>query len=48
LFRVNNSVIFSGNPIGSGEFLNQIVETLDINIWIDVPKEELVKEKAKP
>ena len=27
---VNNSVAFSGKPIGSEEFLNQMVETLGI------------------
>jgi len=30
--QVNNSVIFSGKPIGSEEFLNQIVEALGIII----------------
>ena len=25
---LNNSIIFSGKPIGSEEFLNQMVETL--------------------
>jgi len=28
----NNPVIFSGKPIGSEEFLNQIVEALGITI----------------
>ena len=28
--QVNNSVTFSGKPIGSEEFLKQIVETLGI------------------
>jgi len=45
--QVNNSVIFSGKPIGSEEFLNQMVEALGIIIE-DVPKENLVKGKAKP
>ncbi|MBA7648471.1 hypothetical protein ES703_56257 [subsurface metagenome] len=30
--QVNNSVPFSGKPIGSEEFLNQIVEVLGITI----------------
>ena len=30
--QVNNSVIFSGKPIGSEEFLNQMVEALGIII----------------
>ena len=30
--QVNNSVTFSGQPIGSEEFLNQVVETLGITI----------------
>jgi len=30
--QVNNSVIFSGKPIGSEEFLNQMVEALGITI----------------
>jgi hypothetical protein len=29
---VNNSLIFSGKPIGSEEFLNQMVEALGITI----------------
>jgi len=29
--QLNISVIFSGKPIGSEEFLNQIVEALGIN-----------------
>jgi len=29
--------------IGSEEFLNQMAEALDINIYIDILKEELVK-----
>jgi len=32
MYQVNNSVIFSGKPIESEEFLNQIVEVLDITI----------------
>ncbi len=30
--QVNNSVTFSEKPIGSEEFLNQMVETLSITI----------------
>ena len=30
--RVNNSVAFSGKPMGSGEFLNQMGEALGIII----------------
>jgi len=30
--QVNNSVTFSGKPIGSEEFLNRMVETLSIII----------------
>ena len=30
--QVNNSVIFSGKPVGYKEFLNQMVETLGIII----------------
>jgi hypothetical protein len=29
---LNNSVTFSGKPMGSEEFLNRMIETLDINI----------------
>jgi len=36
--QVNNSVTFSGKPIGSEEFLNQMVETL--GIIIDTRPEE--------
>ena len=32
MFQVNNSVIFSEEPIGPEEFLNRIVETLGIII----------------
>ena len=32
VYQVNNSVTFSGKPIGSEEFFNRMVETLDINI----------------
>ncbi|MCK4376606.1 MAG: hypothetical protein KAV97_00085 [Actinomycetia bacterium] len=32
MYQVNNSVIFSGKPIGSEEFFNQMVETLGIII----------------
>jgi len=30
VYQFNNSVTFSGKPIGSEEFLNQMVEALDI------------------
>jgi hypothetical protein len=30
--QVNNSVTFSGKPIGSEEFLNQMIETLGVTI----------------
>jgi len=30
--QINNSVNFSGKPIGSEEFLNQMVEALGITI----------------
>ena len=30
---LNNSVSFSGKPMGSEEFLNQMVEALDIIIY---------------
>ena len=32
LYKINNSVIFSGKPIGSEEFLIQMVEALVIII----------------
>ncbi len=32
MYQLNNSVAFSGKPIGSGEFLNQMVEALGITI----------------
>jgi hypothetical protein len=32
VYQVNNSVAFSGKPIGSEEFLNQMVEALGITI----------------
>jgi len=32
VYQVNNSVTFSGKPIGSEEFLNQMVEALGITI----------------
>ena len=47
--QVNNSVTFSGKPIGSEEFLNQMIETLGITIIDRRPKkEDLVKWEAKP
>ena len=47
MYQLNNSVTFSGKPIGSEEFLNQMVEALGI-IQVDVLKKDLVKWKAKP
>jgi len=32
MYQVNNSVMFSGKPIGSEEFLNRMVEALGIII----------------
>ena len=32
MYPANNSIIFSGKSIGSEEFLNQMVEALDIII----------------
>jgi hypothetical protein len=32
VYQVNNSVTFSGKPMGSEEFLNRMTETLDIDI----------------
>ena len=32
VYQVNNSVVFSGKPTGSEEFLNQVVEVLGIII----------------
>ena len=32
MYQVNNSVIFSGKPIGSEALLNRMVETLGITI----------------
>ena len=32
VYQVNNSVTFSGKTIRSEEFLNQVVEALDITI----------------
>ena len=40
--QVNNSVTFSGKPIGSEEFLNQMVEALRITID-KRPKERIRK-----
>lgn len=41
-YRFNNSVTFSGQPIGSEEFLNRIVEALGIIIYRR-PKERIRK-----
>ena len=40
--QVNNSITFSKKPIGSEEFLNQMIETLGITID-RYPKERLRK-----
>jgi hypothetical protein len=32
MYQVNNSITFNGKPIGSEEFLNQMVEALGIII----------------
>jgi hypothetical protein len=32
VYQVNNSITFSGKPIGSEEFLNQMVEALGITV----------------
>ena len=43
--QINNSVIFSGKPIGSEEFFNQLVE--DLGIIIDRrPKGRLSKRQS--
>jgi len=42
VYQVNNSVTFNGKPIGSEEFLIQMVETLGITVDRH-PKEDLVK-----
>jgi hypothetical protein len=42
MYQVNNSVIFSGKPIESEEFLNQMVEVLGV-IIDNRPKERLCK-----
>ena len=47
VYRVNNSVIFGGKPIGLEEFPNQMVEVLGI-IVDRVLKEDLVKWTVKP
>ena len=47
MYQVNNSVIFSGKPIGSEEFLNRMVGALGIIIIEDILMEDLVKWKAK-
>jgi len=44
VYQVNNSVIFSAKPIGSEEFLNQMVEVL--GIIIDRRPKEKPKNKA--
>ncbi len=38
MYQVNNSVIFSGKPIGPEEFFNHIVETLGITVIDRRPK----------
>jgi hypothetical protein len=32
MYQVNNSVTFSGKPMGSEEFLNQMIEILGITL----------------
>ena len=32
MYQVNNSIIFSGKPMGSEEFLNRMLEVLCITI----------------
>ena len=32
MYQVNNSVAFSGKPVGTEEFLNRMVEALGITI----------------
>ena len=44
--QVNNSVIFSGKPIASEEFLNRMVETLGIIIIGRLPKRRPRKVKS--
>jgi len=44
--QVNNSVIFSGNPIGPEEFLNQLVAALGITIIDRRPKGRLRKRES--
>ena len=39
MYQINNSVTFSGKPISSEEFLNQMIETLGITIIDRRPKE---------
>lgn len=46
-YRFNNSVTFREKPIGTEEFLNQVVEVLGI-IIDRRPKGGLPKGKAKP
>jgi len=46
MYQVNNSVIFNGKPMGSKEFLIQMVEALGI-IIDRRPREDFVKWKAK-
>lgn len=50
LYQVNNSVIFSGKPIASEEFIIRVVEALGIIIALRdrLSKEDLIKENAKP
>ena len=46
VYQVNNSVIFSVKPIGSEEFLNRMVEALDI--IIDRRPKGRPRKKRKP
>jgi len=43
--QVNNSVTFSGKPIGFEEFLNQMVEVLGITIIDRFPNGRLCKKE---
>ena len=45
MYQLNNSVIFSGKPMGSEEFLNRMIETLDIAVDRR-PKERLRKRES--
>jgi len=46
VYQVNNLVTFNGKPIGSEEFLNRIIEALDITIIDRRPKGRLRKRES--